>query len=102
MKFTLRQNCLPGQILNLTEMPAVVFTDPQVATVGYSVAQAQHSGIKTDSRTMTLDNVPRALANFDTMVEGLKLAAQTFNKDVKHLSYARGNRLRPALNVFKG
>ncbi|MEX5444774.1 mercury(II) reductase [Acinetobacter schindleri] len=130
--------------LNLTAMPAVVFTDPQVATVGYSEAEAHHDGIKTDSRTLTLDNVPRALANFDTrgfiklvveegsgrligvqavtpeageliqtaalairhrmtvkeladqlfpyltMVEGLKLAAQTFSKDVKQLSCCAG------------
>lgn len=130
--------------LNLTAMPAVVFTDPQAATVGYSEAEAHHDGIKTDSRTLTLDNVPRALANFDTrgfiklvveegsgrligvqavapeageliqtaalairnrmtvqeladqlfpyltMVEGLKLAAQTFNKDVKQLSCCAG------------
>ncbi len=130
--------------LDLRAMPAVVFTDPQVATVGYSEAQAHHDGIETDSRTLTLDNVPRALANFDTrgfiklviekgsgrligvqavapeageliqtavlairnrmtvqeladqlfpyltMVEGLKLAAQTFSKDVKQLSCCAG------------
>jgi len=130
--------------LDLTAMPAVVFTDPQVATVGYSEAEAHHDGIETDSRTLALDNVPRALANFDTrgfiklvaeagsgrligvqavapeageliqtaalairhrmtvqaladllfpyltMVEGLKLAAQTFNKDVKQLSCCAG------------
>ena len=130
--------------LDLTAMPAVVFTDPQVATVGYSEAEAHHDGIETDSRTLTLDNVPRALANFDTrgfiklvieegsgrligvqavapeageliqtavlairnrmtvqeladqlfpyltMVEGLKLAAQTFSKDVKQLSCCAG------------
>ncbi|MGJ0427275.1 mercury(II) reductase [Methylocystis sp.] len=130
--------------LDLTAMPAVVFTDPQVATVGYSEAEAHHEGIETDSRTLTLDNVPRALANFDTrgfiklvaeaasgrligvqavapeaseliqtaalaiqaemtvqdladrlfpyltMVEGLKLAAQTFTKDVKLLSCCAG------------
>src|SRR3546814_19627406 len=52
--------------LVLTAMPAVVFTDPQVATVGYSEAEAHHDGIETDSRLLTLDNVPRALANFDT------------------------------------
>ena len=52
--------------INLAAMPAVVFTDPQVATVGYSEAKAHHDGIETDSRTLTLDNVPRALANFDT------------------------------------
>ncbi len=130
--------------LDLTAMPAVVFTDPQVATVGYSEAQAHHDGIETDSRTLSLDNVPRALANFDTrgfiklvaeagsgrllgvqavaaeageliqtaalairnrmtvqeladqlfpyltMVEGLKLAAQTFSKDVTQLSCCAG------------
>ncbi len=130
--------------LDLTAMPAVVFTDPQVATVGYSEAEAHLKGIETDSRTLTLDNVPRALANFDTrgfiklvievgsrrligvqavapeageliqtavlairnrmtvqelaeqlfpyltMVEGLKLAAQTFSKDVTQLSCCAG------------
>ena len=130
--------------LDLTAMPAVVFTDPQVATVGESEAQAHLHGIETDSRLLMLDNVPRALANFDTrgfiklvteansgrligvqvvapeageliqtavlavraqmtvhqladqlfpyltMVEGLKLAAQTFTKDVKQLSCCAG------------
>lgn len=130
--------------LDLTTMPAVVFTDPQVATVGYSEPEAQLDGIETESRTLSLDNVPRALANFDTrgfiklvaeagsgrligvqavcpdageliqtaalairarmsvnelaeqlfpyltMVEGLKLAAQTFSKDVKQLSCCAG------------
>jgi mercuric reductase len=52
--------------LDLSCMPAVVFTDPQVATVGYSEAQAQQAGIEIDSRTISLDNVPRALVNFDT------------------------------------
>ncbi|TAM00382.1 MAG: mercury(II) reductase [Paraburkholderia sp.] len=130
--------------LNLDTMPAVVFTEPQVATVGYSEAQAHRAGIETDSRKLTLDNVPRALVNFDTrgfiklvadadsgrligvqavapeageiiqtaaiairakmtvqeladqlfpyltMVEGLKLAAQTFSKDVTELSCCAG------------
>ena len=130
--------------LDLSAMPAVVFTDPQVATVGLSQAQAQAQGIETDSRLLTLDNVPRALANFDTrgfiqvvaergsgrllgvqavadqageliqaaalaignrmtvddlagqlfpyltMVEGLKLCAQTFSKDVTQLSCCAG------------
>ncbi|MDP1692484.1 MAG: mercury(II) reductase [Burkholderiaceae bacterium] len=130
--------------LDLSAMPAVVFTDPQVATVGQSEAEARSQGIETVSRTLALDNVPRALANFDTrgfiklvaeggsgrllgvqavaaeageliqtaalairhrmtvqdladqlfpyltMVEGLKLAAQTFTKDVKQLSCCAG------------
>ena len=130
--------------LDLSAMPAVVFTDPQVATVGLSEVQAHSNGIATDSRTLSLDNVPRALANFDTrgfiklvadadsgqligvqivapdagemiqtavmairaqmtvkelantlfpyltMVEGLKLCAQTFTKDVSQLSCCAG------------
>ncbi|RKZ49316.1 MAG: mercury(II) reductase [Candidatus Parabeggiatoa sp. nov. 2] len=130
--------------LDLSAMPAVVFTDPQVATVGLSFVAAQQQGFETESRTLSLDNVPRALANFDTrgfiklvaeqktgqllgaqvlapeggeiiqtvalalhnqmtipmlaeqlfpyltMVEGLKLCAQTFSKDVKQLSCCAG------------
>ncbi|MBL8271172.1 mercury(II) reductase, partial [Steroidobacter sp.] len=126
--------------LDLRSMPAVIFTDPQIATVGLSAAEAHLKGIETDSRLLTLDNVPRALVNFDTrgfikivveaatgrllgvqavageageliqaatlaihhnmtvadlgsqlfpyltMVEGLKLCAQTFTKNVKQLS----------------
>ena len=52
--------------LDLSILPAVVFTDPQVGTVGYSEAEARHEGIDADTRVLTLDNVPRALANFDT------------------------------------
>jgi len=52
--------------LDLSSMPAVVFTDPQVATVGLSTAQAQARGIEVESRRLGLENVPRALANFNT------------------------------------
>jgi len=130
--------------LDLTAMPAVVFTDPQVATVGLSESEARREGIETESRLLQLANVPRALVNFDTrgfiklvteagsrrligvqavapeageliqaaalairarmtvqeladqlfpyltMVEGLKLAAQTFDKDVAQLSCCAG------------
>ncbi len=130
--------------LDLSVLPAVMFTDPQVATVGLSEAQAQKQGLETESRTLPLENVPRALANFDTqgfiklvaerrsgrligaqilaaeageiiqtaalamragitvtdlggqlfpyltMVEGIKLCAQTFTKDVKQLSCCAG------------
>ncbi len=47
-------------------MPAVTFTDPQVATVGLSEAQARARGIAIDTRTLALDQVPRALVNFET------------------------------------
>src|SRR5690606_416489 len=52
--------------LDLSAMPAVIFTDPQVATVGLSETDAAARGIATNSRMLTLDNVPRALVNFDT------------------------------------
>jgi len=138
-------NMTGGKVaLDLAAMPTVVFTDPQVATVGLSESEAHDKGIETVSRTLSLDNVPRALANFDTrgfikivaeagslrllgvqavaaeageiiqtavlaihnqmtvpqladqlfpyltMVEGLKLCAQTFTKDVKQLSCCAG------------
>lgn len=127
-------------MLDLAVVPQVVFTDPQVASVGLTEAEAKRQGLRPESRTLTLDNVPRALANFDTrgfvqlvaeketgrllgaqvlaanageviqtaalaircrmtidelagqlfpyltMVEGLKLCAQTFRKDVRQLS----------------
>lgn len=130
--------------LDLSAMPAVIFTDPQVATVGLSEQEAHIKDIETDSRVLDLENVPRALANFDTqgfiklvteagterligaqvlahnggeiiqaaalairnrmtvkdladqlfpyltMVEGLKLCAQTFGRDVKQLSCCAG------------
>jgi mercuric reductase len=126
--------------LDLSAMPAVVFTDPQVATVGLTETEARAKGLEVDTRTLALDHVPRALANFDTrgfiklvaeagsgrllgvqavcpeageliqsaalalrarmtvhdladqlfpyltLVEGLKLCAQTFTKDVTQLS----------------
>jgi mercuric reductase len=130
--------------LDLRAMPAVAFTDPQVGTVGLTEAAARERGLEVKSRTLPLENVPRALANFDTrgfiklvaernsgrllgaqvlaseggeviqstalairgnltiteladqlfpyltMVEGIKLAAQIFTKDVKKLSCCAG------------
>jgi mercuric reductase len=130
--------------LDLSTMPAVVFTDPQVATVGLNEQQAIKQGLNVETSKLDLENVPRALANMDTrgfiklvaeketgriigcqvlaheggeviqtaalaisnrmtieslanqlfpyltMVEGLKLTAQTFNKDVKQLSCCAG------------
>ena len=52
--------------LDLSAMPAVIFTDPQVATVGLDAQQARERGIATETRTLGLEHVPRALANFET------------------------------------
>ncbi|MGH1478958.1 MAG: mercury(II) reductase [Geminicoccales bacterium] len=125
-------------------MPAVTFTDPQVASVGRTEAAARAQGIDVKTSVLPLDNVPRALAARDTRgliklvadsatskligahiiapegadsiqtaaiaikqgmtygelgemifpylttVEGLKLAAQTFDMDVSKLSCCAG------------
>lgn len=125
-------------------MPAVVFSDPQVASVGLTEAAARAQGLDVKVSLLPLDAVPRALAARDTRgliklvadkasdrllggqimasegadsiqtlvlaikhgmtsaalgdtifpylttVEGLKLAAQTFDKDVSKLSCCAG------------
>ena len=52
--------------LDLAVLPAVIFTDPQVATVGLTEAEAKKKGLSVLLRTLPLDQVPRALANFET------------------------------------
>jgi len=140
------QNALNGDRLKYdnTTMPAVVFTDPQVATVGLTEKQAQVLGYDVKTSVLDLKHVPRALAARDirgliklvadadtrrllgahliapegadsiqtaalaiaqhltvddlaqmifpylTTVEGLKLAAQAFDKDVTKLSCCAG------------
>lgn len=125
-------------------MPAVVFSDPQVASVGLTETAARAQGFEVKTSLLPLDAVPRALAARDTRgliklvadnatdrllggqimapegadviqtlvlaikhamtaaelgatifpylttVEGLKLAAQTFDKDVAKLSCCAG------------
>lgn len=56
-------------------MPTVLFTDPQVASVGLTENGAWDQGMRVKSVTLDLSNVPRALAARDT--RGLiKLVAQ--------------------------
>lgn len=133
-----------GKSLNLNILPEVIFTDPQVARVGLTEAEATAGGYEVKISTLPLAYVPHALAARDTrgliklvadrasdrllgahvlaaeggeiiqtaalalkfglqygftianvremlfpyltQVEGLKLAAQTFEKDVAQLS----------------
>lgn len=140
------RNALNGDSLRYDNrtMPAVVFTDPQVGSVGLTEARARAAGHDVRTSVLTLDNVPRALAARDTRgliklvadrstrrllgahilapegadsiqtaamaircdltiddlsetifpylttVEGLKLAAQTFDRDIKKLSCCAG------------
>jgi pyruvate/2-oxoglutarate dehydrogenase complex dihydrolipoamide dehydrogenase (E3) component len=127
-----------------TAIPTIVFTDPQVATVGLTEAAAKQSGLNVKTSVLPFDQVPRAMAASDTRgliklvadagsgkllrahilapegadsiqtatlaikaglnvkqladtifpylttVEGLKLAAQGFDKDVAKLSCCAG------------
>src|SRR5260370_9104525 len=47
-------------------MPAIVFPDPQVASVGMTEARARAGGHDVRTSIITLDHVPRALAARDT------------------------------------
>jgi len=144
------ENALTGnaQSFDLAILPAVIFTSPQIATVGLTEAQARDKGYDVKVSNLPLEYVPRALAARDTrgfiklvadretdrllgahvlaaeageiiqtaalaikfgaehgftvhdfrnmlfpyltQVEGLKLAAQTFEKDVAQLSCCAG------------
>lgn len=129
-----------GRTVDLSALPRVTFTTPQLASVGMTVAEATEAGYATKTSVLPLSAVPRALVNQDTrglfkivadegtdrllgvhilaenagdviyagvlaikfnltvadlastfdpyltMAEGLKLAAQTFGRDVNKLS----------------
>ena len=62
------ENAINGdsQRYDASAMPDVTFTDPQVATVGLTHAQAISQGIDAQSVVLPLDKVPRALAARDT------------------------------------
>ena len=130
--------------LDLSALPGVIFTDPQIATVGLTESQAKQQGYEVKTNTLPLEYVPRALAARDvrglikmvtdkrsgkilgvhmlaaeageviqtatlavkfglkvsdltetlfpylTQVEGLKLTALTFTKDIEKLSCCAG------------
>jgi len=136
------ENALLGteRAVDLSALPRVIFTAPQLAAVGLTEAEALAAGHNVKTSTLPLDAVPRARVNRDTngliklvadadtdrilgatvvadaageviqsavlairfhitteqlattfhpyltMVEGLKLAAQTFSRDVHRLS----------------
>ena len=139
-------NAMNGNTLSYdnSAMPTVVFSDPQLASVGLTEARAIARGHDVRTSVLTLDDLPRALVARDrrgliklvadgrskrllgahilapegadsiqtaalaiqqgltaqalaemivpylTTVEGLKLAAQTFDKDVAMLSCCAG------------
>ncbi|ESX80341.1 pyridine nucleotide-disulfide oxidoreductase [Mesorhizobium sp. LSHC420B00] len=62
------KNALNGDSLRYDNaaMPTIVFSDPQVASVGLTEADAQAAGHQVRVSTIALDQVPRALAARDT------------------------------------
>src|SRR5579883_3597044 len=62
------QNALNGDSkrYDASAMPAIVFTDPQVASVGLTETAALDRGLRVKTSTIDLSYVPRALAARDT------------------------------------
>jgi len=62
------ENALNGDSkrYDASAMPAVVFTDPQVASVGLTETAARDRGLRVKTSTLDLGYVPRALAARDT------------------------------------
>ncbi|MCH8253862.1 MAG: mercury(II) reductase [Gemmatimonadetes bacterium] len=143
---TAAENALTGNArpFDLTALPKVTFTDPQVASVGFTEEEIRAQGAEPVTAELPLEHVPRALAARDTrgfvklvadastrkivgahilaseagemitelalavqfgltienltstfhpyltLSEGIKLAAQTFDKDVSKLSCCAG------------
>lgn len=55
-----------GRVYDLSALPRVTFTDPQMASVGLTEKQAHAQGHKMRTAVLELTNVPRALAARDT------------------------------------
>ncbi len=143
---TAAENALTGNTrpFDLTALPKVTFTDPQVASVGFTEEEIRAQGMQPVTSELPLEHVPRSLAARDTrgfvklvadantrkivgahilaseagemvtelalavqfgltienltsvfhpyltLSEGIKLAAQTFDKDVAKLSCCAG------------
>lgn len=62
------ENALRGlsRNLDLTALPGVIFTNPQVAVVGLTEAEAREQGLPVKTTVLPLDVVPRARVNYET------------------------------------
>jgi mercuric reductase len=71
-------NALSGQgrELDFSALPGVIFSDPQVATVGLTEEKALQEGVEVETSVLPLDAVPRALVNHDTLGV-IKLVAES-------------------------
>lgn len=62
------ENALTGahRVYDLTALPRVTFTDPQIASVGYTEDQSRERGLRVQARTLPLTEVPQAIAARNT------------------------------------
>ncbi len=51
-----------GRVYDLSALPHVTFTDPQIASVGLTEQQTKAKGFRTQTSVLPLHHVPRALA----------------------------------------
>lgn len=64
-----------GRVYDLSALPHVTFTDPQIASVGLTEQRATGQGLRVQTAVLPLHHVPRALASRNT--KGLiKLVAE--------------------------
>lgn len=69
-------NALGGRMqVDYTGLPAVTFTRPQLASAGMTERQAVDAGYVCDCRVLDASDIPRALANADTL-GALKVVAE--------------------------
>ncbi|MCA1853713.1 MAG: hypothetical protein LC647_15365, partial [Beggiatoa sp.] len=59
---------LPGRakVYDLSALPRVTFTDPQLASVGLTETQARAQGLDIETALLVLEHVPRAQASRNT------------------------------------
>ena len=86
------RNALNGDAhrYDATAMPAVTFTDPQVATVGLTEKEAREQGKDVKTSVLGLEHVPRALATRDTRGLNKLVADKTTDRLLGPYDCARG------------
>jgi mercuric reductase len=86
------ENALSGATkpVDLSALPGVIFTDPQVATVGLTEAQARAQGFDVKSAILPVTAVPRAQVNYEE-VGVFKLVADAATGQVLGAHAVAGN-----------
>lgn len=75
---------------DLTALPGVIFTDPQIATVGLTEQQARAAGHEVKTAVLPIDAVPRAQVNYEN-IGVFKLVADATTDRVLGAHIVAGN-----------